>query len=793
MRGEEPTKSRLLGALPARIHRALLWLGLAETVLVVSGLVLASFILDRALELPVVVRAVILLGGGVLVVRVLRRARVRSHARFGLDDLVATVESYDPELEGQLANAVELAAQRQELKRRGGSELEVSLAERALEESRAAAARVRAARVLDLRPLWRWGLASAVLAAFCILGAVRSPETVFFWFRRNVLFSSEPWPRRTLFVLERADLEWHHPRGDPLEIGAWVAGELPREVWLRLETEGAARRVRLASGAPARLPPELVERLRRDVFPEEDTESAALRPASSRHPVLDSIEALRVSHLLPAVDGSFTFHLEGGDNRSRAVRVLVHERPRILSTAFTLSYPEYLGREAAALESPTGEIAVPAGTTISVALAADCALAGGWARCGQDEVPLAVDGGRATLDLRPEGSAFLDLAVRDALWGFESRPPLRYSIIVSPDEEPSIRFELLGETRVVTPRGRLSYRLGAEDDHGLSGLWIDLTRPPPGDGEAGAAAARDAEAVVVRLDPAWTEERIPGGEWPRARAALEDVIDLAPFDLAPGSAIVLQAFARDNDALLGPKVTASQKETVLIVDPEAFRERMDALRLAARARLEALAGREEEVALALEREGRGENGERGEARSAGADGEPTAAGEPGQKPAAAGGEASREPAAGPPPGTEPGGAGARRARLAEEQSAIGREVGETAEDLGRIAEAMRRNALAGDSEERRFEAEVAAPLEELAGERLPRSAEGIRALPPGAAGEERAAAAAREAAELARELEEVAERLEGEGDLKEILGRLELILELQGRVIEETRTGAGED
>jgi hypothetical protein len=232
---------------------------------------------------------------------------------------------------------------------------------------------------------------------------------------------------------------------------------------------------------------------------------------------------------------------------------------------------------------------------------------------------------------------------------------------------------------------------------------------------------------------------------------------------------------------------------VLIVDPEAFRERMDALRLAARARLEALAGREEEVALALEREGRGENGERGEARSAGADGEPTAAGEPGQKPAAAGGEASREPAAGPPPGTEPGGAGARRARLAEEQSAIGREVGETAEDLGRIAEAMRRNALAGDSEERRFEAEVAAPLEELAGERLPRSAEGIRALPPGAAGEERAAAAAREAAELARELEEVAERLEGEGDLKEILGRLELILELQGRVIEETRTGAGED
>jgi hypothetical protein len=108
-----------------------------------------------------------------------------------------------------------------------------------------------------------------------------------------------------------------------------------------------------------------------------------------------------------------------------------------------------------------------------------------------------------------------------------------------------------------------------------------------------------------------------------------------------------------------------------------------------------------------------------------------------------------------------------------------------------MVEALKRNELLSPAEERRFQDEVAKPLDELAGERLPRSAGAIRSLARQEGAEGDAARAGKQAqavTRMAEDLKEVSRQLAGGGDFREILGRMELIIELQREVIQKTET-----
>ena len=85
-----------------------------------------------------------------------------------------------------------------------------------------------------------------------------------------------------------------------------------------------------------------------------------------------------------------------------------------------------------------------------------------------------------------------------------------------------------------------------------------------------------------------------------------------------------------------------------------------------------------------------------------------------------------------------------------------------------------------------MEDEVTAPLEEAAEERVPESARQIESLDGAERPAEEAQAAQQAAARIARDVQRVAEKLAGSGDFREILQRMEMILELQRRTIGET-------
>lgn len=106
-----------------------------------------------------------------------------------------------------------------------------------------------------------------------------------------------------------------------------------------------------------------------------------------------------------------------------------------------------------------------------------------------------------------------------------------------------------------------------------------------------------------------------------------------------------------------------------------------------------------------------------------------------------------------------------------------------------MAEALERNELLDPAEERRFREEVEREIERAAEERLPESAAEIGSLADAEDAEARARQASREAEGIADAMQKVADRLAGSGDFREVLFRLERILELQRRVIGATEKG----
>ena len=106
--------------------RRILWL---EIAFLGSSAVVISFCLDRWLELPLLLR-VALLGGVVwLGLKTFRRGRRRMGCEVTLRDLASTVEHYDPSLDGQLVNSLELPEDVRRLRESEDARLDARLLE----------------------------------------------------------------------------------------------------------------------------------------------------------------------------------------------------------------------------------------------------------------------------------------------------------------------------------------------------------------------------------------------------------------------------------------------------------------------------------------------------------------------------------------------------------------------------------------------------------------------------------------------------------------------------------------
>lgn len=715
------------GRLEGRLRRLLAWYGVAQIIVLAVAAAIVSYLVDRSVELPLLVRLLVLVGTGALLVRVIIRGRRRVRVAVADEELLRTVEASDPRLDGQLLNAIELGRQWRRERRRGGERsLRSELLRRAARESRLALVATEPSAALDGAPLRRLGGLALVAGLMAVVWVLLAPGEFGRWAGRNLLLRSTAWPRHTHFAREGPPSPWHVRRGDPVAIEGWLVGRVPRDVFVEIESGGEARRSRLVPGVTRRGS----WRVRSLV--------AAGAPSPGR-----AVGGRRLSTRLEAVTDDLRFRFLGGDNRSTWTEIMVHDPPRLLAARIVTRPPPHTGRSDGSIEEPPDELGVPQGTILELEGETDLALREAWYRFGEGgrQAVTDLDGRRFRVRHVVEASGLLEIEFRGSAHGFAGRP-WRTTVVANPDRPPLVRLSVDGASRRVTPSARRSLRVRVTDDHGLTRIELRVE-------ERAGAESSAGEAERIDLAP-WVPRPVDG-------AVLVDesrTLDVGRFEFAVGTRFSVTAVAIDNDAPGGFKEGRSASELFDVVSPDVLRDEMAIVRRRLGRDLEDLARGERDLADALERL----------AGNVGVGGSPS--------------EGS------------PAGRTSRMRSLAARQRAAAERAAGIGRELDEWSRALRDNELAQDAETRRFEDEIAGPLRELAGGELPRSADALEemAADPDADEIERGAERVRR---LGEEVEELARALESTVDYRELLERLEGIVELHGRVIESTEAEAG--
>ena len=310
-----PALNRIFQRLEKKYYRLLAWYGISAIFLMLAATATLSFILDFTFELHWTLRLAVLVAAVILWARVLVRGRTRLRSALSRDDLLAAVENSSVELEGELANIVELREGLAEGKKRKVEQtaLEKELFDRALTESQEAVSGLEVGRVLDAGSVRRSQLAAVAAVGFLLCCGVLFPDHAARWVDRNLALSSTHWPRSTHFFLERPEPVWHHPSKARLDLRGWVNGA-PRDVFIVIESASSSRKSRLVPG---------IER--------EGTWAIASAVSEGGPGDEAAVRAAALSYSIPSVLDSFDFYFLGGDNRSRTTRVEVHDRPKMSS------------------------------------------------------------------------------------------------------------------------------------------------------------------------------------------------------------------------------------------------------------------------------------------------------------------------------------------------------------------------------------------------------------------------------------------------------------------------------
>ncbi len=562
-----PALNRLFQRLEKKYYSLLAWHGISAIFLMLAVTAGLSFILDFTFELHWTLRLAVLAAAVALWVRVLIRGRTRIRSALSREDLLAAVENSSADLEGELANIVEL---REELAAEPGaaakrSELERELFDRALSESQQAVSDLEIGRVLATGSVRRNQLAAVGAIALLLSCGFLFPDQTARWVHRNLALSSTHWPRETHFFLERVEPVWHHPRKARLDLRGWVNGN-PRDVFIVVESGGSSRKSRLVPG-----------------ITREGTWATASAVTEGGPGVGEtaSVRAAALSYSIPSVLDSFDFYFLGGDNRSRKTRVEIHDRPKVVSSVLRIRAPEHTGLGEKELSNPAGEVEVIAGSTVVFEAECDGELKSAWGRFGEDgqgEAELLGEKGfRYSFEVTASG--FLEAGVKGRRWGFDSEET-RLALVALPDAQPEIELKVAGEIREVTPEGRVEYSLHASDDFGFSELQLLI-------GGLQAETLEDGKPTPAELPP-WDAVKTDDG----MAVDIQGAIELAPLALEPGMNISFRAVVRDNDGPGGYKESFSEEINFAVISAEKLKENLDKVRVKAQERLEELAFRE---------------------------------------------------------------------------------------------------------------------------------------------------------------------------------------------------------
>ena len=497
-----PSVRRRLDEVVRRIRVLRVTAGVGRLTALGLACVLAAYLADRLLDLPLGVRA--LAGFGVLVLlareawRRIGRPLFRGPDRLDAARLVESVL----DLQGRLVSALQLPAG-------APGSLEHRLAEEAASLADARDLRSVLTAGPSLADLARGGAAAVVVAALIAFAEPHTDVFVQRWTLHDV-----PWPRDThleLMLPARSPVHVLDPdgtlvasRGGTVSVQAAHAGRRPERVELVVEGEDGERVSGLSLGSGGRY-----------------LGHVSVRP------------------------GDLSLAVRGGDDdgRDNRVPIRVIDPPRLDDPVFRVEPPAYTGQPTEVV--PSEGLVVTQGTTITVmgrpqghATAATLWMLGSGE---STELVLSGDG-----DDQQVNGAFV-AEVSDTLsvvlageYGLTTPDPGQHALLVHEDRPPSLRVFAPARSDVkVTADAVVPVAVMAEDDHGIDGVRLVLGDTGgielQSDDEVGAyrhvldLAALELTGSVPYELSASDRRRLPGKGPQTARAAGRriDVVDAA--------------------------------------------------------------------------------------------------------------------------------------------------------------------------------------------------------------------------------------------------------------------------
>lgn len=215
---------------------------------------------------------------------------------------------------------------------------------------------------------------------------------------------------------------------------------------------------------------------------------------------LETEQAERVRHTLPALEESFQATFSAGEVVSETVSIKVVERPEVVNIQLENIYPTYVRRPPLRLPRSSGEITTLKGSYVVLTIEANKSLKGGNLEILQGSpLQLAVGGRFARVVLPIERTTEYRIHLTDED-NFENENPQVRIIQMVLDQDPQIRFVNLGiepEGEAIWPESiafAKALEVEARDDYGIRKILLHY----------------DIEAVVkdVSVEPVRDKEKL---------------------------------------------------------------------------------------------------------------------------------------------------------------------------------------------------------------------------------------------------------------------------------------------
>ncbi len=533
-----------------------LWIdGLSKVLALVVLLVLVDLGIDRIFKMDLAQRGIMLAVMAALVLGAIYYCLIRPLSKKVTDDaLLLQVEGKHRELRQSVISAAQLA-RGSNYEEQGVSQ---SMVEATIRRGGQMAEAIRFGSAIDTAAFFRnlVLLLGAVVALGGVSWGVANSGFWSTWFNRNILLSSDQWPRQTTLVIENAEAG----------VLSLLRGEDHKQV-VRVSEASQVKTV--------------------DVTIEFDDGNVRSRQKMRRTGELEHTIVFR------NLGNEFQFRAIGGDHTTDWVNVSLVDAPNWSDLSMRVEMPEYTSVQPYELPEGGGPHAILEGSSLTISGTANKPLTSAALKVGdqktwemvpgeagqwQARIPAAdLIGGRYAFDLTDE-------------FKLRSSRPTTFSLKVKADRPPVVRATLLGISGLVVPKARIPIQYSVDDEFKVANMHLEHAWT----GNSNTATPNLGRVELTTLDP---ELAVQIGQNEIQGVA---VVDMEPMNIPVDVSLRLTISADDNNTLTGPGTGKSREFLLRVVSEEELRADLLRREIEQRKAFELVLGNQEKLMFDLQ-------------------------------------------------------------------------------------------------------------------------------------------------------------------------------------------------